>query len=432
MSKSIFREQALAAAEDIKHLPQSMRVTSSLTRWVLSGLALSLGLCLVWSALVHVPVQVRGQGILIDRTGELLVPVRIEKSGYIEDLAVSIGDNVKKGQVIAKLNLPSLSLDLQKSQQRLKKLRDRLIDIDRLEAEEKSSQTAERRKQRAAAETQISDLNRQVSWLTKHEADLKKLLAKGDTTATRVEEVSQQLATARENAAAARAHLQSLQTSKISSYGSRQRERFQIKDSISQTKIDIAAQQKSLVELSVLRSPANATVSQISVDPGALVSGGQVAVSLLRDDVDNAKPLEALVFVAMRNGKRIEAGDDVLIEPGSLPLGAHDRLRAKVTKVSDTVMTQAAIKRALGNAQLAQQVASGGAPFALRISLQQDTKTPSGYAWTSSEGPKIRLTPGTPLNASIVVERRPLLVLALPALKKMLGAQDNAWTANPS
>jgi len=45
-------------------------------------------------------VRVDGQGVLVDRSGELLVPVRIETAGYVQELPISIGDTIKKGQTI--------------------------------------------------------------------------------------------------------------------------------------------------------------------------------------------------------------------------------------------------------------------------------------------------------------------------------------------
>ena len=53
--------------------------------------------------------------------------------------------------------------------------------------------------------------------------------------------------------------------------------------------------------------------------------------------------------------------------------------------------------------------------------LTPDESTPSGYAWSSSTGPALRLTPGTTTRVRVVVEQRSPLSFILPILRESTG-----------
>jgi hypothetical protein len=97
---------------------------------------------------------------------------------------------------------------------------------------------------------------------------------------------------------------------------------------------------------------------------GGLLTPGANILSVLRSDLKDDTSLEALIFVALSEGKRVAKGDVVLIQPSSLPAGTHDRIRATVLDVSDAPVTSGGVKRTLGNDGLAAIATAGGPPFA--------------------------------------------------------------------
>ena len=80
----------------------------------------------------------------------------------------------------------------------------------------------------------------------------------------------------------------------------------------------------------------------------------------------------------------------------------------------------------LGNDELATKSVEGGPPFAERLALEMVPGQP-GYVWTSARAPAVSLTPGTPLSARVTVEHTPLLALAVPALKRLIGLATDDW-----
>jgi hypothetical protein len=63
--------------------------------------------------------------------------------------------------------------------------------------------------------------------------------------------------------------------------------------------------------------------------------------------------------------------------------------------------------------------------------MERKTDGHAGYAWTGAPPPGVTLSPGTPLSADVTVERRPLLALAVPALKRFLHLEADDWTGRP-
>ena len=78
----------------------------------------------------------------------------------------------------------------------------------------------------------------------------------------------------------------------------------------------------------------------------------------------------------------------------------------------------------LQNEFLVQQFAAQEPTIRVEARLQRDPSTPSGYAWSSSDGPAMRLAAGTTCTASIVLSRSAPITLAFPALERVLGGAE--------
>ena len=76
--------------------------------------------------------------------------------------------------------------------------------------------------------------------------------------------------------------------------------------------------------------------------------------------------------------------------------------------------------RALKNKQLVQTLSNNAAPIEVAVELERDAATPSGYKWSSSRGPDLKLNDGTLTRADIEVRDMPLLSLVIPPLRQVL------------
>ena len=95
-------------------------------------------------------------------------------------------------------------------------------------------------------------------------------------------------------------------------------------------------------------------------------------------------------------------------------------LAGQVTTVSDFPATRQGMAALVQNDTLVEQYTKAGAPYEARINLTV-AATPSGYTWTSGDGPAVKLTSGTVIEASIAVEQRRPIDLILPLMRKAVG-----------
>jgi HlyD family secretion protein len=92
-----------------------------------------------------------------------------------------------------------------------------------------------------------------------------------------------------------------------------------------------------------------------------------------------------------------------------------------IVTVSDFPITPQGMAAVLHNDSLVTRFTQKGAPYAARISLEQDPTTVSGYRWAVGKGPPIRLTSGTLTRAEVTTRRQRPLDLVLPLIKRLTG-----------
>ena len=68
-----------------------------------------------------------------------------------------------------------------------------------------------------------------------------------------------------------------------------------------------------------------------------------------------------------------------------------------------------------------KELTRGGALMQVKLTLQQDSTTESGYAWTSSRGPSTQVSSGVTAQVRVIVERRAPITFILPILKSSAG-----------
>ncbi len=135
-----------------------------------------------------------------------------------------------------------------------------------------------------------------------------------------------------------------------------------------------------------------ATIETTVEGHGVLVDNGQA---------DN---VEVVVYTSMRDARRIHQGSEIKISPLSFRPEEYGLLVGIVQSVRHEPSTVAEMAAVLGNDALAQATAGDGYIIEVRATLIS-ADTPSGYLWTSVDGPPAALNIGTPANADIIVSK---------------------------
>jgi NHLM bacteriocin system secretion protein len=425
LTQTLYRQQAIDAADRLDHLPKTIRVAGSMARLLGALLAAFLIGAVAASFFIHVPIRLNGHGMLVDSTGELTVPVVIPVQGYVESVAVRIGESVKEGQKLAILRIPDKEIALGNARRALDEAVRAAGENSRLRSLDEAAETRSFQKNRSAARDQVESQRDKVTWLDRRVRDLEQLAAKGYASRQSTIEAQLKFEEGVASLLEAEANVVALETKREEAASARKREA-----AADQMRIDRARDALLMLEAersstTQITAPSAGQVSAIDAQAGELVSAGGRLIELLKTGKRENK-LEVLAFVPLNEGKRIRRGDRALVAPSSLAKSSHDRLIGRVSNVSDAPASDKTMTNLLGSADLVRDVAASGPPFIVTVSLETDKA--GQYAWTSGGVAPRPLSLGTPVAVDITIDRPPLIALVLPALKKLLGIKTDAWS----
>jgi hypothetical protein len=93
-----------AATSPVEVLDRRLRVTTTRVWMVFLGVIVLFAAALGWAVFGRAPTEVRGQSMLLPPDG--LYEVGVETEGFVQDLLVRSGDEVREGQPLARLRQP--------------------------------------------------------------------------------------------------------------------------------------------------------------------------------------------------------------------------------------------------------------------------------------------------------------------------------------
>lgn len=102
------------------------------------------------------------------------------------------------------------------------------------------------------------------------------------------------------------------------------------------------------------------------------------------------------------------------IAPTTVERNIFGHIPGRVLSVAPLPATPEGMRRVLQNAQLVTELTAAGAPIEVRIALSRDRRTVSGFAWSSSRGPKSRVSAGSIVRGRVVVDRKPVIAWLIP------------------
>lgn len=106
MSQGLFREVSLERLSSPEQLDELIKVTSPRAWLALIAIGCILISAIAWGFLGSIPTKIEGQGILLNNGG--VFSLQHHTSGQVVDVRFKLGDMVKKGDVVARIELPQL------------------------------------------------------------------------------------------------------------------------------------------------------------------------------------------------------------------------------------------------------------------------------------------------------------------------------------
>lgn len=125
--------------------------------------------------------------------------------------------------------------------------------------------------------------------------------------------------------------------------------------------------------------------------------------------------LGAVLFVTPEEGRFIHSGMIVRVSPITAPQEVYGLMWGIVRTVNQRPANQARMLAVLQNDALQQDFAADGLLVEVQVDFIPDETTPSGYQWTSTDGPPNKLQPYTLATGSVLIKQQHPIELIFPS-----------------
>ena len=392
----------------------------STPRWIwLCSLVLCIASGVLYGVFGTVTRIVVAQGIT--RDGEDVLTVSVQQDGLVGKLLVNQGDSIEVGDPIAELDAREIDAEISQAQAQIKIL---MSEEAKLRAIEESTLKDEEKARDAALEesteiirTAQDLLTHRTKLLKEQESLLADGLVAGETllrSRAAVVVLENMVDAARSTEAEDRLSVTRFQNQLAGIRSTRRRA------------ITMAESERLLLEERreqefTIRSKVKGRVAEIAVEEGEFVSSGDRVVRVASDN-DTGRDLRVIAFVPLETGKRAQIGDLVQIAPSFLDVSRYGFMVGRLQKIGNYVASPRELSLVLDDQFLIDSLVERfGAVLLAEISLERDSKTTSGYKWSSLRGWDGRIDAGMMMNLNIVYKVDRPIVLFLPWLRSLIG-----------
>jgi HlyD family secretion protein len=433
MARKLFRAEAIDRLSSPEDLESLMPVAGS-KDWVLMlAICALLVLFAVWCFTGTVSTTVAGRGVIL--RPEQVMQVQTTVAGRILSLSVRPGDRIRKGDLIATLDQSDILKRLEENRLTLKRLEEQDRRQSANEQRQIALQTNQDSGERAGLEAQRSSLqkNREDAvslrpMTARHVQATREMVQKG-LMAPAAKETLDAEATVLDNEAKIRSYTAQLsqldgQLGQIETRGAAL-SRQVLNDSLARR--DEAAQIHRTMELdqfqlqrdSKIRSDYSGRVAEVMAAVGQVMPVGARLFTLEADT--SGGELESVSYFPVRDGKKIQSKMQVQIIPDTVERERYGGVVGTVSSISPAPVTKEGAMRTIGNTEIVESLMRDGPCIEVRVRMEADPSTSSGYKWSSSRGPDMKVTAGLTHAVRVQVERRAPISYLLPILREFTG-----------
>lgn len=476
VQNKLFRQESLERLASPERLDRLMRVVNPKSWIPLVTLGSVVAATAVWSVVGRIPVTVDGQGVLIYPSK--VVPLQTRGSGQLTSLEISEGDLVQKGDVLAIVDQVDLRKQLELAQAKLQQLRSQNSNAESIQSQrqtqdsqalEEKRLTLEERLQlteslapvlkakglesiqrdRENQEQRLQNVRQLLPTFKKRLAIRENLYEEGaisddvllearqqylDNIASENEAQSQLKQLEVKEADALKDYLASLNDIKdlkaqLQEINSQKAQTAQ-KDAETSTRRlqesqeverEIARLKEQIANEGRIISQHTGRVLETVVTPGQVVEAGARIANI--DTRNLSGKLIGITYFSVEDGKKIQPDMTIQITPQTVKRERFGGIVGNITKVSPFPISKEAAAKVIGNSEVVQGLVSDKEQGVMQVfaTLHPDSNTFSGYQWSSSAGPNLKVSPGTTTTVRVKVEERAPVTFILPILRSISG-----------
>lgn len=442
MNNSIFRKVALDRLSSPEELDQLITVTKPRGWIALAGFICILLSGIIWGFVGSIPIEVNGIGMITANAGAANVIHSVQ--GRITDVRVKPGDYVKKGDVIARteqrelvdeINTIRKNIELSKDfnadayDKNSKDLSASLNDLYDIAIKIKQANEAINI-EKDMSNYKLAELNLQQYQLDaaaeeKNFEKQKALYEAGAIPQKEYDDAASKLDMAKKQVEIAAEELRKAQLNALTPDEQANlrylREQLETKKTVivSELTKKLDKAEDDLIAYSSIVSQVEGRILEVNAEKGAIIQAGVPVARIIRDD-RTVNSLEVVLYVSPEEGKKIIAGMDAHISPTIIKKEDYGYMLGKVVAVSEYPTSVQSLVQTLGNEELANKFSGGSAPIEVRVNFIPDSSTFSGFKWSTSKGPDIKIDSGNICTGSIVIQSRRPAEMVIPYFKKKL------------
>ncbi|MDJ0729700.1 MAG: NHLP bacteriocin system secretion protein [Crocosphaera sp.] len=190
---------------------------------------------------------------------------------------------------------------------------------------------------------------------------------------------------------------------------------------IQAVKHNIAQFQKQVEFNQKIKSPYDGCILEVTKTNNAFLNLGDNIASIKVND--SSEEIASVAYFPVGEGKKIKPGMNIYITPDTVRREQFGGIVGEVNHVSVFPITKQGATNLIGNPEVVEElIAKVGPVIAVQAKLHLDPATPSGYQWSSSNGPQnLQITSGTTTIARVTIEKQTPITLILPILREWSG-----------
>jgi HlyD family secretion protein len=431
--RKLFRTETLERLSSPDDLERLMPVARAADWLLIAVTGMLLGLLVLWSLVGRVPTIVAGRGVIV--RPRQIMEVQTAVAGRILSLRVHSGDRVREGDLMATIDQSDI----------LKRIQENRRHADVLEEQDRRKNAAAQRQ--TALQTQQDGMER--SGLETQRAALRKSLADAESLRPVLQahaesnrkmvqekllgfaakDVADSESAVRDNDARSAdyttrlgqidAQVQQIETRAATIARQILEESLARRNEIDQIRRTIELDEFQIRQDGSIRSQYSGRVSEVMAAAGQVMPAGGRLLTLEVDD--DAVGLLSISYFPVRDGKRIHPGMRLQVTPDTVQRERFGGILGTVSSVSPVAITREGATSTIGNAEVAQSLIPEGGYIEVRARLEPDLSTASGYRWSSSRGPDMKVTAGLTHSTRVTIEGRAPVTYLLPVLRELSG-----------
>jgi HlyD family secretion protein len=158
-------------------------------------------------------------------------------------------------------------------------------------------------------------------------------------------------------------------------------------------------------------------VAEVMAAVGEVMSAGSRLLTIDAEKKDAG--LVSISYFPVRDGKRIQPGMRLQITPDTVERERFGGILGTVFAVSPAPVTKEGVTGTIDNEELVASLMPSGPFIEVRARLEMDPSTASGYKWSSSRGPDMKVTSGLTHETRVTIEQRAPVTYLLPVLREI-------------